>query len=134
LLVVLIGADTTAFHWRSSLAHHSTARGDTTYGLPNPASEYLFTLLAYALALSNHALSLLPPLPTAATNQVTSTEQEKATTAQYARCVELLCQASGLLEWMGTHVVLEVDKARMASGRTKWPIEASRDVLAGLSM
>jgi hypothetical protein len=109
-------------------------RSDAFHPLPTPASEYLFVSLSYAMALSNHALSMLPPLPTPENNLVTSTEQEKATTAQYARCVELLCQASGILQWMGTSVVLDVEQARMASGKTKWPIECSRDVLAALSL
>ena len=110
--------------------------------LPSIYSEYLFVILAYVLALANHAHAILAALPNFEASPVTKThmssEDEKKTTAGLTRAVDLLCQASGIAEWAAEKMVPLVDPVRVASGgragKNKWPVEAGTEAFRGLAM
>lgn len=123
------------FHWRSPLTHYTIST--PLLPLHSLHSEHLFVLVAYILALSNYAASILASLPQIQGGHLT-TEEEKRTTAGLARAVDLLCQAAGVADWTAENVIIVLDPIRTASGgrigKHRWPIEASAEALRGLSM
>ena len=144
------------FPWRPSLTHYPMST--PTLGLPGIHSEHFFVLLAYALALSNHAYSILHALPifelessssSSGTNkgkgksgsmagaaQLTS-EDEKRITNGLTRAVDLLCQASGVLTYISEKVMPELEGIKKAQGRLgkhRWPIETGPESIRALSM
>lgn len=124
------------FYWRSPLTHYTIA-SPPLLPLHSLHSEHLFVLLAYILALSNHAASILASLPQMHCGHLTA-EEEKRTTSGLARTVDLLCQAAGVADWVAENVMILLDPIRSASGgrvgKNRWPIEAGSEAIRGLSM
>ncbi|WVW85602.1 hypothetical protein I302_107640 [Kwoniella bestiolae CBS 10118] len=130
------------FPWTSPLTSYKLS--PPLLPLPSIHSEHLFVLLTYTLALSNYAHYILSSLPTYEKESVSrnlSSEDEKRITAGLSRAVDLLCQASGLADWVAENVILQVEPIRNAlggrlagKGGGRWPVESGREVFKGLSM
>ncbi|OCF57248.1 pH-response regulator protein palC [Kwoniella mangroviensis CBS 10435] len=130
------------FPWTSPLTQYKLS--PPLLSLPSIHSENLFVLLTYTLALSNYAHYILSSLPTYEKESVSrnlSSEDEKRITAGLSRAVDLLCQASGLADWIAENVSLQVEPIKNAlggrlagKGGNRWPVESNRETFKGLSM
>lgn len=127
------------FQWRPPLTQYTVSA--PLLPLPSIHCEHLFVLLAYILALSNYAATILASLPSFEPKQGESrhmtTEDEKRTTAGLARAVDLLCQAAGVAEWTAENVIPSLEPIRATSGgragKYRWPIEAGPEFFRGLA-
>ena len=99
-------------------------------------------LLTYALSLSNYARDILGSLPNFDRDpgrppRPMTAEEDKKAAAGLARVVDLLCQASGIVQYAADNICPKLEGSKQVVrrlGKAKWPVESGEDAFRGLSM
>lgn len=119
-------------HWSGPDAVDT--RSNTDHACVPSCSQYelVFVLLTYALALANHATTLVHNLGTYERDASVSEQERKRNDEQVNLAAETLCRAAGVLHHLSEVVIPAWEGSAMVDLRSR-PPEATREVTSALS-